>query len=319
MKTTGSETVKKRFFRKKTRDAFFIYGVLAWPIIHFLIFWFGMNFSMVINAFRAENILGEVSWNGISNFTNVLKVFGGIKEPAGIITQKALFNALSLAPLALFINLPITLFFSFAIYKKVFGHQVFRIVLFIPSIISVVILCLVFKLAVDSQYGFVNEILRKLGLGGAIPWGGWLGDAKTAWPTILVFSIWTGVSGNLIYFSSAMARIPASLIESARLDGASALKQFTHIILPLIWPIITTLSIGLVSAIFGWFMPSLLLTNGGPDGATSTIALIITSMTRAGSNNGFVSALGVLIAIIGGAFIVGFKALMNKLGTEVEY
>ena len=152
---------------------------------------------------------------------------------------------------------------------------------------------------------------------GIIPVGGFLGNKDTMWGTILVFSVWTGVSGNLIYFSSAMARLPDSVFESAELDGATQLRQFVSICVPLIWPTITTMSITIVAGVFSWMMPSLLLTDGA-DRAT-TIGLMITQSVKNDKNNTVISAFGVLIAVFGGAFIMVFRYLMEKITEGVEY
>ena len=137
------------------------------------------------------------------------------------------------------------------------------------------------------------------------------------WGTILVFSVWTGVNGNLIYFSSAMARLPESVFESAELDGATQLRQFGSICVPLIWPTITTMSITLVAGVFSWMMPSLLLTDGAD--RSTTIGLMISLSVKNDKNNTVISAFGVLVAVFGGVIIMTFRYLMEKLNERVEY
>lgn len=311
---------KKSFLTKKNQDRIFIALVLAWPIIHFCIFWFGMNASLLYNSFFTENIMtGEKKFVGFYHYMDFFKIMSGQKDQGRANSILMFWNSFSLIPLILFVNTPLTVLCAFGIFKKIFLHRFFRVVLFIPCIISIVVLTLLFKLAISSQYGIFNEILKLIGLENVIPWGGWLGDEKTAWSTLLVFSVWTGISGNIIYFSSAMSRIPASLIESAELDGASELRQFISVILPIIWPILTTLSVTTVSGVFGWFMPSLLMTSGGPDGATTTIALFIVNSTKSTSPVGYISAFSVIVSVIGGSMVMGLKYIMQKFETVVEF
>ncbi len=309
---------------RKNRDLLFVYGVLAWPILHFLVFWVGMNSGMVYNSFFVETLGGNMRFVGFDNYIDVIKSLTGISS-SGIVNPYAIKNVVSLWGLALLINMPITILFSFAIFRKIRWHKLYRVTLFIPAIISVVVLTLSYRLALDYPFGIVNQLFDKLGLAGdgfsdfgIIPMSGWFGDERTVWPVILVFSVWTGVSGNLIYFSSAMGRLPDSVIESARIDGASELRMFRSIVIPMIWPVITTISITLVSGAIAWFMPSLLLTDGASPRA-STLALIITTMTKNGTSGGFVPALGVLIAIIGAVIILTFKYVMERFNKEVEY
>lgn len=314
--------------KKSLNERLFVFLVLVWPIAHFAVFWLGMNSSMFYNAFFKTMMDGTQKFVGWDMFKDVIaQLVTGTKIGGGISNPKAITNVFSLFGLAFLVNMPITILFSFAIYKKMLGHNVFRITLFIPAVLPVVVLCLVFLLAVnDINNGIFNHLLRIIGLGGngiddfgIIPRdGSWLGNDRTAWKTILVFSVWTGVSGNLIYFNSAMGRIPSSIMESAELDGASELRQFITIVIPMIWPTVITMVITGFSQVMAWFMPALLMTNGGPDGATSTISLIIVTNTRNG-NYGYVSALGSLVAVLGGGLVLTVKLLMEKLIEEVEY
>jgi ABC-type sugar transport system permease subunit len=310
--------------RKKT-DALFIYGFLAWPLLHFFIFWFCMNIGTVADSFFEIMADGKSrEFVKFDNYIEVLKIICG-KKDRGILNYHGVLNSLTLIPLSLIINLPLTVLFAYGIYKKLPLHNTFRIVLFLPAVISSVVLCLAFRLALDNSSGILIQLLRMIGLGGdgsqfdtgIIPVGGFLGNEDTMWGTILVFSVWTGVNGNLIYFSSSMARLPESVFESAELDGATQLRQFISICIPLIWPTITTMSITLVAGVFSWMMPSLLLTDGAP--RATTIGLMVSQTVKNDKNNTVISAFGVLIAVFGGALIMSFRYLMEKVTEGVEY
>jgi multiple sugar transport system permease protein len=172
----------------------------------------------------------------------------------------------------------------------------------------------------NNQIGIVNELLRKMGLGHIIPFEGWLGNKDTAWGNIYIFSLWTGLGGStMLYFSSAMTRMPESLFESADLDGATEMRKLWSIVVPLIWPVYCTMCITSLGIVFSWHLPSLLMTGGGPEGSTATIGIIIISEARAMSNIGLVSAMGVYIFVIGGTLITLAKHFMTKLYEEVEY
>lgn len=310
---------------KKKTDALFIYGFLAWPLLHFFVFWLCMNVGTMADSFfkiGADGTTRTFVW--FDNYIDILKTIFGQKD-RGILNHYGVINSFTLIPLSLLINMPLTVLFAYGIYKKLPLHNSFRIILFLPAVISAVVLCLAFRLALDNSSGIIIQIIRMIGLGGdgsqfdtgIIPVGGFLGNKDTMWGTILVFSVWTGVSGNLIYFSSAMARLPDSVFESAELDGATQLRQFVSICVPLIWPTITTMSITIVAGVFSWMMPSLLLTDGA-DRAT-TIGLMITQSVKNDKNNTVISAFGVLIAVFGGAFIMVFRYLMEKITEGVEY
>ena len=310
---------------KKKTDALFIYGFLAWPLLHFFVFWLCMNAGTMFDSFFEIMADGSTrKFVGLDNYQEICKIIFGMKD-RGILNYHGVINSFTLIPLSLLINMPLTVLFAYGIYKKLPFHNSFRIILFLPAVISAVVLCLAFRLALDNSSGIIIQIIRLMGLGGdgsqfdtgIIPVGGFLGNEETMWGAILVFSVWTGVNGNLIYFSSSMARLPDSVFESSELDGATQLRQFISICVPLIWPTITTMSITIVAGVFSWMMPSLLLTDGAP--RSTTIGLMITQTVKNDKNNTVISAFGVLIAIFGGAFIMAFRYLMEKVTEGVEY
>lgn len=111
--------------------------------------------------------------------------------------------------------------------------------------------------------------------------------------------------------------MPQGIFESAEIDGATQLRQFRSVCVPLIWPTVTTMSITLVAAVFSWMLPSLLLTDGAD--RASTIGLMITVSVRNDPKNTVINAFGVLIAVFGSIFIFTFRWIMGKVTEEVEY
>ena len=301
--------------RKNRKRTIFIYASLAYPLLHFLVFNIGMNFSMLYNSFFQENLIGEQIFCGFEQYSDVFRTFTGIKDQGGLYTPAAVWNMLSLIPLSLIINMPLSLLFAFMIYRQCPLFRTFRVILFVPAVISAVVLCLSFQMALDVNYGFLPMIFKAMGL--EIPVNGYFGHENIAWKSILVFSVWTGISTNLIYFCSAMGRLPSTVIESVQLDGGTELTVFGRIVVPMIWPTIVTISITLVAGVFGWYMPSLFLTNGRYD--TATLGLIIIQNTQGNNQIGFTSALGVYIAIIGTLVVLLFKWALGKIGSAEEY
>ncbi len=166
---------KKVLFKAKTMDNLFVYLVLLWPVIHFCIFTIGMNVSMFVASFR--DVSG--AWVGFEKYASVFNTFTG-RAPTDVYARpSAILNSFSILPLSLFINMPISLFFAYALYKKYFASKFYSVVLFIPTVVSAVVLCLVYKMALSSDFGFVSSIIKDMG--GTIPDLGLLGDESTAW------------------------------------------------------------------------------------------------------------------------------------------
>jgi ABC-type sugar transport system permease subunit len=281
-----------------------------------------MNVGTIYNSFFRTDVIGNLKWNGLVGYKDVFMYIAG-KKSNGINDARSFLNTLSMFVLAIFINLPITLLFSYMIFKKIKWYKVLRVGMYIPCVLSVVILCLFYQLMVSGTSSGTSlfSLLEKIGYSNQnIIKNGLLTDKATAWKAIIVFSIWTGVNGNIIYFTSAMARLPDSVLESASLDGASEMRQFFSIVIPMIWPVITTMSITLIGGVINWFQPAQLII-GSMAGSVGggTMAWMIVDQVKNGRTVGFPAALGVLIAIFGGLFIVGFRTLMEKIYEGVEY
>ena len=196
--------------------------------------------------------------------------------------------------------------------------------MYVPFVLSVVILCLFWQLMFSgtSSGASLFSVLEKLGYSNQkIIVNGMFTDRATAWWAIIIFSVWTGVNGNIIYFTSAMARLPDSVVESASLDGASEMRQFFSIVLPMIWPVITTMSITLIGGTINWFQPAQLIIgdNMAASVGCGTSAWIIISQIKGGRTVGFPAAFGVVISIIGAVFIVFFRKIMEKINEGAAY
>lgn len=315
---------KKKRFSGNWKRTLFIYGGLAWTLLHFFVFWFCMNIGTLYNSFFKEVQGGGMDWNGLNAYKDVWMYLTGQKSN-GVLSWVSLPNTFSLLGLGILINMPLTLLFSYMLYKQVAGHKIFRIGMYVPCVLSTVILCLFYRIMVSgtSNYKSLFSILERFGYSNQdIIQNGVLANGDTAWKAVLVFSVWTGVNGNIIYFSSAMARLPDSVLESAELDGATQMRQFISIIIPMIWPVMTTMSITLISGAFAWFQPVQIMIGEGMAATTKTSTLawmIIDQTTKGGAVSGFPAALGVTIAIFGGTLILSFKAIMEKVFSEVEY
>ena len=313
---------QKRKFRIRRRDVF-VYGGIAWAVIHFLVFWVYVNVGTVFYSFFGESLRGELRWEGFHYYGQVFNyVFGGSEN--GIVGLRSCLNTLSMVALALVINLPLTLLFSYALFKKVRFYSVLRVAMYVPCVVSLVILSLFYStfFAGAASNGPLFTLLENAGINSAIVRDGLLNDRSTAWWGAIIFSVWTGVNGNIIYFSSAMARLPDSVLESAELDGATQMRQFRSIVIPMIWPTITTMSITLIGGAVAWFQPvQLMMANvdTAANTGTGTIAWIIVSQVKGGMAVGFPAAFGVVVSIVFSAFVLLFKWGMEKVFTEVEY
>ena len=307
--------LKIKWTRKRSRQLFIIL-MLAWPIAHFIFSW-SLNFNMIFMSFKnyTENMAGEF-WGWDNLFANFEGVFRLYRTDDRIYTEwYALRNSLTIGAMCLFLLIPIALFFSYLLYIKVPGYKIWQILIYVPCITSAVVLVLVFRSFV--VHGPFNAILNYIGQGNLIPYEGWLSD-DYAWNTILIFSIWTGISSNIVYYLSAMRRIPAEFIEAAKIDGASEYQIFLKIILPMVASTVMTLTIIGLGGIVSWGSVSLLMMDSA-DGIAYTGSIGLSLMNWSKSRAfGTAAAYGILVTIVFAPIIIGLRKLSDKITQKIE-
>ncbi len=305
------EKIKKSqgYKRAKILETVFIWSMIIIPIIHWLIFWLGVNLNSILMAFQLPT--GEFSL-----FT-LQEVFASLGN-AGSKLAIAVKNTLTYFVIGLFMTI-FNLFVSYCLFKKVKAWRFFEIAFYLPSIIGGVVMELAFVnlLSPASPYttaGPVVELLMNLGIPtNKIPV--FLGP-KWANTTLMFYTIWIGWGGNMLLFCGAFARIPLEIIESARLDGISGLKELTHILFPLIWPTFSTILVLQFTGLFGAGGPVLTMTNGNHN--TQTIGFWIYDLVTDGGSYNEVAAAGLVFTCIGTPIALLVRWLVDKVPT-VEY
>ena len=221
----------------------------------------------------------------------------------------------------LFIQTSLGILVGYALFKLKRGHRYFRTVVFLPVIFSLVIVAYMWQAMLDPFYGPVNYLLH------SIHWDGlaktWLGSTSTALPTLVFINLWRWVGFPAIIFLAGFNSINTEFMEAARIDGASEGQIFRKILLPLLAPSMTIVTILTFIGAFEWFdLPYVLGgTNGNPAGAIDTLALMFYRLSfgsvDSGANEiGVGSALGVLIfTIVGVGATFGSRYLRSR---EVE-
>ena len=155
--------------------------------------------------------------------------------------------------------------------EKLKGQTFFRVVFYIPNILSVVVISAIFSAIYDPNQGLLNSFLNLFrGQDGVDNPILWLGSQKLVIYSIIIAMVWQAIGYYMVMYMASMANIPDSLYESASLEGAGRIKQFFSITLPLIWTNIrTTLTFFVISTINMSFLMVKAMTNGGPDGASN--------------------------------------------------
>lgn len=230
----------KRLNRSKVIELLFYIGMLAYPVIQFFIFYVAVNFDSFLLSFQDIDIMtGKVTWT-LENFKNAFYNIT-LTDNWAIMIKNSVMSYF----LCLFIGTPLGLFFSHYIAKKFAGSKFFRVMLFLPSIISSIVLTTIFHLFVENGFpDLIETIFRIKHVKGLIE------NPNTRYGTIIFFNIFTSFGVNVLMYANAMSEIPQEMIEAAHLDGATGFSEFWHISLPCIFPTLTTFLIIGVASIF---------------------------------------------------------------------
>ena len=190
--------------------------------------------------------------------------------------------------------------------EKIKGQNFFRVIFYIPNILSVVVISGIFSAIYKPENGMLNSIIGLFrNMSDPILWKG----EKLVIPSIIIAMVWQAIGYYMVMYMASMSAVPISLYESANLDGAGRLTQFFQITIPLIWTNIrTTLTFFIISTINMAFLFVKAMTSGGPNGASDVALSYMYSQKDAGLY-GYSMAIGVVIFL----FSFALSACVNKV------
>ena len=223
--------------------------------------------------------------------------FVGFANYARALTEPAFWTALANTSLFVVGTIPFTttlaLALALAVQPAFRGRTFFRVGFFVPSVVSVVVLSLIFKGLYAGQ-GPVNAALRALGW----PAPDWLLDPDTALPAIMAMDVWSASGYYMIIFLAGLEAIPRELYEAARLEGASAWARFRRITLPLLRP--TLLFVLVVNTVRSLqiFAEVFVMTRGGPLHRTTTVVYYLYEQAFYRFDLGYASAVAYLLFVL---------------------
>ncbi len=303
---------KPKSLKDNTTSKIFLVTMLALPVAHWLVFWLIVNCSSFVIAFK--------DMSGNFSFVNFQLFWQDLTSTNGDLFV-SLKNTLKYFVTANFITFPLTICMCYFLYKKIAGYKVIRIIVYLPAIISPVVMTRVFATMVAND-GPVGLLLIKMGMD-LLDTPGLLATVTTATNTIVVYTMWVGLCSNMLLLSGAMARIPVEVLESAKIDGVGIWKELIYMIVPLMWPTISTLLLLSMTGILTASGPILLLSSAPYQQNTLTISYwIFAKVYASGSVNGgeygLVAATGLCFTAVLIPIVFGVRALVNKIPT-VEY
>lgn len=230
---------KHKAFRSRKSLIFYV-SLMAWPMLQFAIFYVCINFNSILLAFKKidAQTFETLEWT-FSNFTDWFTRLNDFEQ-----LKNAFLVSLKTYGLTLVISVPLALFFSYYIFKKLRGAMLFRTMLFLPSIISSIVLVTIFKYFMD--YVFL-DVLDALGI---VVEKSLVSSEDSRYAVLMFYSIFVGFGTNVLLYSNKMSTISPEMIEAAELDGAGAFREFFSIVLPQSFSTISVFLVTGITAIF---------------------------------------------------------------------
>ena len=296
------ETEKRKTFSgwsKKAKDRAFILAMLAIPVLHFAIFYVYINFNSILMAFQTQ-LEGKIQW-GFQHFERMFTEFG----LGDSILSQAFINTLTFWFTSMLVILPISFVLCYFLYKKVTMYRIYRVIFYLPSIIPSSVTAILFKYMIAGN-GPIAEIFMSM-TGTELPT--LLTDSTYAMKTLLFYNVFFGLGTNMVLFSGAMSNIDSSIIEAVQIDGANMFVEMTQLVIPMMWPTLSTVMIFDFVGLFNASGPILLLTKGAYN--TYTISYWIYDRVLFGGTYNYPAAVGLFFTLIGAPIALFMRWLLN--------
>ena len=226
---------KKKMSTKKSGQTIFLILFLLFPIVQFFVFYIGVNFNSILLAFE-EYDGTKYNLVGFKNFADVLKdIFS-----TGALSLPIKNSAIQFAT-GLLIGMPIQVMVAYVVYKEVPLSGFFKIMLFMPNMISSMVFVIYARFLIQNGFPilFNNDYLNLLST-----------LDSSSFYTVLLFGMWMNFASGLVVYLSAMCSISKDIMEYGQLEKMSSWNEFRYVVVPSIFPTITTY---LVVAIAGFF------------------------------------------------------------------
>jgi raffinose/stachyose/melibiose transport system permease protein len=245
--------------------------------------------------------MGDAKFSGFSNYLEVIqdKIF-----------WRSLKNNFIIIAASVFGQVPIALVLALLLMKNSFVNRFIRSAVFMPMVLSTVVVGLIWGYMYHPQIGVINFVLKSIGLES---WTrAWLSDPKTNMFAVSVPIIWNYIGPYLIIFIAALQNIPSEINDAAKLDGAVGFKKLYYVKLPMIWNTIKVVIVLCISGSLKAFDQVFVMTGGGPAQTTELLATYMYNNTFDVYRYGYGSAISTMIVIISMILILFSQIIMKR-------
>lgn len=284
----------------KEKKRFIVFGLLPSLILYTIFMVYPTINVFYESLFKTGGLSGNKTFVGLANFKLLFSDSNFIRS-----FQNTIFLIVIVTIVTMFLAI---IFASILSREKIAGQNFFRIIFYIPNILSIAVIASIFAAIYGMDQGLINGFMRLFSSNHTnVPF---LGDRMYVVYSIGFAMIWQAIGYYMVMYMSTMSQIPEHLYEAANLDGAGKIRQFFDITLPLTWQTIrTTLTFYVISNINIAFQIIKALTGGGPDGASLTLLNYQYEQAYTNSSFGYGLAIGVVVFLF--SFIL--SAIIHRL------
>ncbi len=269
----------------RTRTALWGYAFVAPAFAFVLVFTFLPVLSAFAISLSSWDLVGDMKWVGAANY---------LKLTSDPLAQRTLLNTLVYTLVSVPLGIVLSLLLAVLLNQKLRGQAFFRTAYYMPVVSSTVAIAVIFTWVLDPTYGLLN---RALGLVGILPIP-WLTSPQWAMPAVILVTIWRSLGYNMIILLAALQDVPQELHDAATVDGASAWRRFTGLIVPLITPALFFVAMtGFISS-FQAFDLVYNMTQGGPGRATYLVGFYIWQQAFEYLHMGYSAAMAFVLFLV---------------------
>ena len=298
--------------QRRRKELIFYSLMMVIPVIQVIIFYFVVNFNSILLSLKDFTYGG----NGIEagyhfvGFDNFIKCFRDLFNEFSL--QSSFKNSILAFSMQTLIMPWVAMLFSYYIYKNRFGSKLFNVFLFLPSIISPLVITMIYKVMLEDA---LPQIMLKLFSMKVMP----IYTEHTI-PSLLFYYLFTGFGTSVLLYTGAMSGIDPSVMEAADLDGATGIKGFVLIVFPLVYPtFVTFITVGFAS-VFTNQLNLFSFANAQAEKKYYTFGYFLYRQTAVGgiTEYPYLSAMGLIFTFIAIPLTFGARWLLNKIGPSQD-
>ena len=292
---------------RKSAERKFIFICLAPAVILVSLFIFIPTVNVFrMSLYRMGGITNKQTFIGFENFKTLM----GDKN-----FLQAMQNSILIIVLVTICTIVLAILFATLLQRgNLKGNNFFRIIFYIPNILSIVVIAGIFGAIYNPTTGLLNTFLRAIGLDALAR--NWMSESNIVIYSVIFALVWQAIGYYMVMYMASMAAIPPDYYEAASLDGATELQMFSKITFPLIWSNIrTTLTFYIISTINLSFLFVQIMSDGGPNGKTEVFLNYMYKQAYGNGAYGYGMAIGVVVFIF--SFVL--SGIVNKITDREVY